>query len=1289
MKYTFKAIKQNLLEGSIKRIIFLTTVFLLSLMTINAAFAAAPVIHSAWTSPSAPLFSNSTKIYANITDADNNIQGVNFTIVSPAGDAIKSTGTINSGLWVSSSFIINKTGRWNYTVEASDNASKTTLNKNFTVRNQNPTITTTPTVEAVESMHYSYDADASDIETPSNITFSLVSFPSGMTINSSTGLISWTPSSLQKGLNSVKLKAADIEGGETNQSFNITVKEALFPSDVTMIVSSPSSTTTYHDVKPGALIKMKPGEHLKIMPTLTNLMNLPLYGVESNSSVFIGSSVLSDSQQTNELQPGSSVVHNLELDFPFLINEALYNLSLIGSSIDSDHNPRTFIRGYIINLTKENDEVKITNISAAHTSLSCIRDDEINVSVANTGRFPENVVVELYSGSAGINKSVSFTIAPNTEEKRAFSINLDEAPAGSHQLIVRAKYFYVKEDQKSITLTVKSCSLPSVHINEDQTPADRLIDLWSYTTDGINGSEYAYALVSQSNSSLIDCRIINDDSSSKKRYINCSKPSANKFGENRLNVSLVYGSNTLYRQAVVYVDSVNDNPSIQNIPPITTKEDTSVLVNLTPYVSDVDNERSTLSFVATGNYHLSVAVSSFMLDITPEHNWNGNEVFELHVYDPVGGSNKTDINVTVTPVNDAPVINSFTPDYNPNLAPGAHRLFSVAVSDPDNDNLTTTWLLDGIVRGNSTNYIFSENISRSWNLTFVVSDSLNSSAKEWRVTTSTRPVCTRYSCSFSSLNSSELKNATNVTIGNSYGLIDFDGQHIDLSNAIDIDNFVMINEGTVGINSAMLAMLNRPARIEMYGLFGLPSTPVIAYSQDYGKTNGQICPSSVCSNITYDNATGTLVFYVSGFSTYWVVANATTNHAPVITSSPKKTGYVNESYGYDVEATDSDNDPLAYTLVNAPSGMTINASTGMISWTPTSTGNYDVKVRVQDPYLAYAEQSFTIAVSERSRLVIGDVDAYVDDRSDRNLADGDTVGVDAKPESSFRLSVRVDNDFTSDEDVRIRNIVVSARIVGIDDGADLKEESDTFDLSADSSKRVELDFKVPLEAVEDKYKVEIKAEGRDENDVKQTGEMTIYLNVNKKTHDIRIIRSELSSGTVSCEDNDVLRLEVKNLGTRDENDALVKVYSSKLGIDFSQSAALSHGTGSDTEYLKDISFAIPSDLGAGTYPIEIRTYYNGKYESDYKVVGLVKQECKANIIVPVPPAIENKGNETVEVVTPPVTPVAPVQPVESAKKSAPSSSTEGFVLIALLVGANIAVVLLIVLLAVYAFRRKH
>ncbi|MGH7186723.1 MAG: putative Ig domain-containing protein, partial [Pseudomonadota bacterium] len=91
-----------------------------------------------------------------------------------------------------------------------------------------------------------------------------------------------------------------------------------------------------------------------------------------------------------------------------------------------------------------------------------------------------------------------------------------------------------------------------------------------------------------------------------------------------------------------------------------------------------------------------------------------------------------------------------------------------------------------------------------------------------------------------------------------------------------------------------------------------------------------------------------------------------TNRPPVITSTPPASTCSNRPYSYQVIATDPNaGDVLTYSLPTAPTGMTINTSTGLIQWTPTQAqgGSHNVKVRVTDLGNNQVEQTWTINVT--------------------------------------------------------------------------------------------------------------------------------------------------------------------------------------------------------------------------------------------------------------------------------------------------------------------------------------
>jgi len=89
------------------------------------------------------------------------------------------------------------------------------------------------------------------------------------------------------------------------------------------------------------------------------------------------------------------------------------------------------------------------------------------------------------------------------------------------------------------------------------------------------------------------------------------------------------------------------------------------------------------------------------------------------------------------------------------------------------------------------------------------------------------------------------------------------------------------------------------------------------------------------------------------------------NSSPIIESDPVTTAKEGAEYTYAIEATDPNEDTLTYSLTVSPTGMTINSTTGVISWTPTESqiGENEAVVEVSDGSRSTI-QEFTIIVDE-------------------------------------------------------------------------------------------------------------------------------------------------------------------------------------------------------------------------------------------------------------------------------------------------------------------------------------
>ncbi|MFC1704848.1 hypothetical protein ACFLZ6_00795 [Nanoarchaeota archaeon] len=258
-----------------------------------------------------------------------------------------------------------------------------------------------------------------------------------------------------------------------------------------------------------------------------------------------------------------------------------------------------------------------------------------------------------------------------------------------------------------------------------------------------------------------------------------------------------------------------------------------------------------------------------------------------------------------------------------------------------------------------------------------------------------------------------------------------------------------------------------------------------------------------------------------------------------------------------------------------------------------------------------------ISLEVIGRLYIDDLDVTVDNviedekDEDKGVQDGDKISVEARPGAEVSFDFKIGNAFTDDEDVEIKDIVITVRIDDIDDGDELEEESDDFDIDPDDkSDRIELKFEVPLEVSEDNYPVIITIVGEDDNDIEHELEWELELEVEKESHLIHINDISLSPDTVSCDRTTSLEVALMNLGAHDEDEVILDISSPSLGIDIKEEELeLDEDFDDDNTYSGDYEINVDSNLPEGKYGIVVKTYYKEGKLSETDSIDLIVEDC--------------------------------------------------------------------------------
>ncbi|MFO7657992.1 MAG: Ig-like domain-containing protein [Bacteroidales bacterium] len=308
---------------------------------------------------------------------------------------------------------------------------------------------------------------------------------------------------------------------------------------------------------------------------------------------------------------------------------------------------------------------------------------------------PDNSVAEITWAASG---NILLTVAINPATKVATITTPGINWNGSEIITFTATDPGGLSDRDSVTFTVTPVNDPPVvaDIPNQTVPegtAFAAIHLNNFVTDPDNSvAEITWAA---SGNILLTVAI-----NPATKVATITTPGINWNGSEIITFTATDPGGLSDRDSVTFtVTPVNDPPVVADIPNQTVPEGTAfAAIHLNNFVTDPDNSVAEITWAASGNILLTVAINpatKVATITTPGKNWNGSEIITFTATDPGGLSDRDSVTFTVTPVNDPPVVADIPNQTVPEGTAFAAINLNNYVTDPDNSVAEITWAASG------------------------------------------------------------------------------------------------------------------------------------------------------------------------------------------------------------------------------------------------------------------------------------------------------------------------------------------------------------------------------------------------------------------------------------------------------------------------------------------------------------------------------------------------------------------------------------------------------------------
>ncbi len=311
-----------------------------------------------------------------------------------------------------------------------------------------------------------------------------------------------------------------------------------------------------------------------------------------------------------------------------------------------------------------------------------------------TGSFTSTIVDAPAHGAVTMNADGTFSYTPtlNYNGTDSFTYRLNDPSTGSGQAPLQSNLATV-----NITLTAVNDAPVAADVALTTAEDTALvITLGAYASD-VDSTVLTTSIVT---APLHGVLVANADGT--YRYT----PSLNYNGADSFTYKVNDGLlDSNLATVSLNVTAVNDAPVAADAS-VTTAEDTSLVIDLRTYVTDVDSSVFAATIINAPTHGVLVANADGTYSYTPNLNYNGTDSFTYIVNDPSTGSgqasldsNVATVSLNVTAVNDAPTLGDLNLTTLEDTALAMNLL--AAASDVDGNALTAT-IVAGALHGQVT-----------------------------------------------------------------------------------------------------------------------------------------------------------------------------------------------------------------------------------------------------------------------------------------------------------------------------------------------------------------------------------------------------------------------------------------------------------------------------------------------------------------------------------------------------------------------------------------------------------